>query len=182
MIYTTLPGWFIFIFLVEFYLLYGLCPPNLRHEGSQTALLRLDLVQPVSSDTGAQGQQPQGDLVVDAVDTVGNVVNNAGLESHVAVIQQEPGEGGIEKGAGAGQEWGHNKRHQPDTDEPFGGPVVRAVHLGWRWSNVGIVNRTYDATGRLCSSEAAHHRPRQAKGRSSQSKTTSRFVQTQSHA
>lgn len=121
--------------------------PNFGHNtGQATLFLLLDLVNTVSSNTSAEGQQVHDVVVQGAVDSLRDVVGDTGLEAGVTVEQQECRQTGIENDGGGGCERSGNQWDQTDSNKSFGGPVQRAMALlCFRW-HVGVVDSAHDVS------------------------------------
>lgn len=85
-----------------------------------------------------------------AVDSTGNVVNDAGLKSGVAVEEKAHQEYGVDHGVlDTANEGKHGERNQGDCENALVRPVVAALVVAGHGRNVGIVNGADNVARRL---------------------------------
>ncbi|EEQ39448.1 hypothetical protein CLUG_03576 [Clavispora lusitaniae ATCC 42720] len=120
---------------------------NLGNNTSNSALFLLfDLVDTVTSNTSAEGQQVHGKVVIHSVDSLGNVVNDTRSEANVTVVQQETGHSGVNDTGNSAKHGATYQRQQAKSNNSFGSPVVRTVGLARFRRNVSIVNSAHNET------------------------------------
>lgn len=123
---------------------------ELGHDARNTTFFLLfDAVDSVTSNTSAEGQQVHGVVVVCAVHSCWDVIDDTRLETSVTVVQQECGQGGVNHARSSASQRATDQRQHTNGNDPLRSPVVRAVRFAGLWRNVGIVHGANNVSWRL---------------------------------
>lgn len=146
--------------------MYTLSLPELGDERGQATVLLFHFVDPVASDPGAKQQEVHGGVVQATVHPLGDVVDDAQLETDVAVEQQQRAQRGVDDGARRVKERVEGHGDQPKRHESLGVPVQRPVGLVGRRRHVGVVGVAHHPAGRLGDGldPPGKHRPVHSRG------------------
>ena len=110
--------------------------PDALHSLGEADIVGLELVQANADDKGGCVETPLEKLACLGIFAVGNVVDDDGLETHVAVDEDGGAQQGIHAGVQRpGSERSNRQGHQAGRKQALEGPVVRAMgraRVGYR--------------------------------------------------
>lgn len=128
----------------------SLSVPDLLDGAGESDILGLELIETVESNGGSSVQQVQGVVVHGAVDSLGDVVGNARLETKLGVDQKSSTESGVQNGRdGAGGEGQNGHGDEADHEDSLKGPVVGALGGVGGGDGRGVVDGADNASGGL---------------------------------